>query len=37
MASLLREAGFQVDAVYGSYDLEPYDADGDIMLYVAYK
>lgn len=37
MAGLLRESGFKVDAVYGSYDLDPYDADGDIMLFVAYK
>lgn len=37
MTALLRQAGFQVDAVYGSYGLGPYQADSRIMLFVAYK
>jgi len=37
MAALLRQAGFTVDAVYGSYDLDPYEADSPIMLFVAYR
>ena len=37
MTGLLRESGFQVDAVYGSYDLDPYHADSDVMLFVAYR
>jgi SAM-dependent methyltransferase len=36
MEALLREAGFKVDAVYGSHDLEPYEGDSEIMLFVAY-
>jgi SAM-dependent methyltransferase len=37
MAGLLRETGFELDAVYGSYELDPYERDSDIMLTVAYK
>ena len=37
MAALLVQAGFVVDAVYGSYDLDPYQADSDQMIYVAYR
>ena len=37
MAGLLRQAGFKVDAVYGTYDLDPYEADSPIMLFVAYR
>jgi hypothetical protein len=37
MAGLLHRAGFAVDAVYGTYDLEPYETDSGIMLFVAYK
>jgi SAM-dependent methyltransferase len=36
MAGLLRQAGFEVDAVYGSYDLDPYEGDSPIMLFVAH-
>ena len=37
MEALLRQAGFLLDAVYGSYDLDPYDVDSDVMLFVAYR
>jgi SAM-dependent methyltransferase len=37
MAGLLHEAGFKVDEVYGTYDLDPYEADSEIMLFVAHK
>jgi SAM-dependent methyltransferase len=37
MACLLRQTGYELDAVYGSYDLDPYDADSEIMLFVAHK
>jgi SAM-dependent methyltransferase len=37
MAALLRQAGFVVDAVYGSYDLDPCEADSEVMLFVAYR
>ncbi len=37
MVGLLRHVGFQVDAVYGSYDLDPYEGDSHIMLFVAHK
>ena len=37
MAGLLRQAGFVVDAVYGTYDLDPYETDSGLMLVVAYK
>ena len=37
MAGLLGQTGFQVDAVYGSYDLDPYESDSPIMLFVARK
>ena len=36
MAGLLRQAGFEVDAVYGSYDLDPYESDSSIMFFVAH-
>ncbi|MGC8839013.1 MAG: class I SAM-dependent methyltransferase [Anaerolineae bacterium] len=31
---LLERAGFSVEAVYGSYDLDPFDATGDRMIFV---
>ncbi|MBN1936329.1 MAG: methyltransferase domain-containing protein [Anaerolineae bacterium] len=37
MENLLTAAGFVVDNVYGSYDLDPYEADSHQMLFVAYK
>lgn len=37
MIGLLQRAGFKIDAVYGSYDLDPYQADSQVMLFVAYK
>jgi hypothetical protein len=37
MVGLLHRAGFEVEAVYGSYGLEPYETDSAIMLFVAYK
>jgi SAM-dependent methyltransferase len=36
MAGLLRETGFELDAVHGSYDLDPYESDSSIMLFVAH-
>jgi SAM-dependent methyltransferase len=37
MEALLRQAGFEVDAVYGSYDLDAYETDSDVMVFVAYR
>jgi SAM-dependent methyltransferase len=37
MAHLLERAGLAVDAVYGSYDLDPYEAGSDLMLFVGYR
>jgi len=37
MVHLLERAGLALDAVYGSYDLDPYEADSDLMLFVAYR
>ncbi len=37
MIALLESCGFELDAVYGSYDLDPYQADSAIMLFVAYR
>jgi SAM-dependent methyltransferase len=37
MVHLLERAGFALDAVYGSYDLDPYEVDGDLMLCIAYR
>jgi SAM-dependent methyltransferase len=37
MTGLLREAGFKIDAVYGTYDLDPYQASSDVMFFVAFK
>jgi SAM-dependent methyltransferase len=37
MVHLLERAGLAIDAVYGSYDLDPYDVDSDLMLFVAYR
>lgn len=34
---LLERAGFRVEAVYGSYDLDPLRADSDTMLVVAHR
>jgi len=31
---LLERAGFAVEAVYGSYEMEPFDATGDRMIFV---
>ena len=36
MAGLLEQAGFEVDAVHGSYDLDPYESDSPTMLFVAH-
>jgi hypothetical protein len=36
MVGLLEQAGYEVDGVYGSYDLDPYEADSAIMLFVAH-
>ena len=36
MAGLLEQTGFEVDAVHGSYDLDPYESDSPIMLFVAH-
>jgi SAM-dependent methyltransferase len=35
MALLLERCGFEVDGVYGSYDLDPYEMNSDLMLFVA--
>jgi hypothetical protein len=32
---LLRQAGFRVEAIYGSYDLDEFDGDSDKMIAVA--
>jgi SAM-dependent methyltransferase len=37
MACLLEQAGFTVDDVYGSYDMDPYESDSESMVFVAYK
>lgn len=37
MAHLLERAGLAVDAVYGSYDLDPYEDGSDLMLFAAYR
>ena len=37
MVGLLHQAGFEVDAVYGTYDLDPYEADSHLMLFVAFR
>jgi SAM-dependent methyltransferase len=37
MALLLDRAGFAVDAVYGTYGLDPYEADSGLMLFVACR
>ena len=37
MAHLLERAGLALDAVYGSYGLDPYEPDSDLMLFVAYR
>ena len=36
MVGLLEGAGFEIDAVHGSYDLDPYESDSAIMLFVAH-
>jgi SAM-dependent methyltransferase len=36
MVGLLEGTGFEVDAVYGSHDLEPYESDSPVMLFVAH-
>lgn len=37
MVSLLERARFQVDAVHGTYDLDPYEDESAIMLFVAHR
>jgi SAM-dependent methyltransferase len=37
MEALLRQVGFELDAVYGSYDLDPYETDSHVMVFVAYR
>jgi hypothetical protein len=37
MVGLLCQTGFEVDSVYGSYDLDPYEGDSPIMFFVAHK
>ena len=32
---LLDKAGFAVEAIYGSYDLDPYESAGERMIFVA--
>ena len=34
---LLRQVGFRLDDVYGTYDLDPYEADSPNMVFVTYK
>ncbi len=34
---LLERAGFAVEAVYGSYDLDDFDSDSDKMITVARR
>jgi len=34
---LLARAGFALEAVYGSYDLDEYDSASDLLLAVARK
>jgi SAM-dependent methyltransferase len=36
MIGLLEGAGFEVDAVHGSYDLDPYESESAQMLFVAH-
>ena len=35
MELLLRAAGYRLEAVYGSYELEPFDSDSEKMIFVA--
>ena len=37
MALLLQQSGMIVDAVYGTYDLDPYTEDSSQMVFVAYR
>jgi len=37
MVGLLRQVGFKVDALYGTYDLDPYETDSPLMLFVAHR
>jgi SAM-dependent methyltransferase len=37
MALLLRQAGFAIDGVYGTYDLDPYEAESEQMIYLAHR
>ena len=34
---LLREAGLELDQVYGDYDLSPFDSDSELMITIARK
>jgi hypothetical protein len=34
---MLLEAGFRIEGVYGSYDLDPYDDEGERMLFLARR
>ncbi len=35
--ALLREAGLQIDGLYGAFDLSPYDSDSALMITIASK
>jgi len=37
MELLLKIAGFTVEAIYGSYDREPFDSHSSRMIFVARK
>jgi hypothetical protein len=35
MELLLRTAGFSLEAIYGSYDMEPFEDSSERMIFVA--
>jgi hypothetical protein len=35
MELLLHAAGYRLEAVYGSYELEPFDSNSEKMIFVA--
>jgi len=37
MEGLLDQAGFVLEGVYGSYELDPLEDDSAIMLFVAHR
>jgi len=37
MEGLLDQAGFDLEGIYGSYELDPFDDDSAIMLFVAHR